>query len=540
MDPIGGTKVTSIEDVTSEWLSNVLKIPVESFTSSRIGTGQVSWTYRLTLKSSNGPKSVVLKVASSDPHSRGAGLSLGLYEKEVCFYQTIWPALSSLDSLATCYHASWDPSNGTFALLLGDAQAGMGNDLEGATIEQARVAVTELGKIHGSVLRNSELLKSEWLAKKNNVNQAFMETLFAGFVGRYKDKLKPASMEICRKFIGSFDAWQAQQQASKLIGLVHGDYRLDNMIFGTGNQLTVVDWQTVVTGPIMVDFAYFTGSSLKIEDRQKCLDELLEFYIDALGDGTGMTKDLAKEGLRTQTFFGVMMCIASPMLVERTERGDEMFMTMMERHCAAITDLHSYDTLDMLPKSEPQAPLRPNCEDEYPHSPGSEELWNESWYFDVVDEKSGVGAYVRLGRYPNLQGSWYTAVITHPTKGLLAVTDYQCPHPGEDLAIHTSRFRATHEVVTPLQDYGITLKGTAEHYPDPAAVLRGEKGKDVEVEMGLLYKTEGVPYKWKMTTRYEIPCLVSGTIVVDGEKFLLKDVVAQRDHSHGVRDWASC
>ncbi len=36
-----------------------------------------------------------------------------------------------------------------------------------------------------------------------------------------------------------------------------------------------------------------------------------------------------REGVRRQAFFGVMMAIVSSMLVERTDRGDEMFMVML-------------------------------------------------------------------------------------------------------------------------------------------------------------------------------------------------------------------
>jgi thiamine kinase-like enzyme len=531
--------ITSVEDVTKEWLSSILSIPIESFTSNRIGTGQVSWTYRLILTSSDSaaPSSVILKVSSSDPDSRSAGLSLGIYEKEVCFYQDIAPALAKLGSLAVCYHASWDSQNGTFALLLGDAKCETGDDIIGATIEQARVAVTELGKIHGNVLRNDSLLDKEWLNKKRQVNQTFMEALFAGFVERYKDRLKPEHLNVCRRFVSSFDAWQEQQKKTNdRNGLVHGDYRLDNLLFGKNGELTVVDWQTLFVGPVMADFAYFIGSSLKINDRRKYQDELLKLYIESLGEGTGMTEDAVKNSVKGQTFFGIVMCIASPMLVERTERGDEMFMVMMERHCTAVLDLHA---LELLPKAEVQAPIQPNPEDEHPHAPGKEELWNESWYFDLIDENSGVGVYVRLGRYPNLKGSWYTAVITHPKRGLLAVTDYECPHPEDDLTVISERFRAEQHIIIPLQEYQVTLEGGAEEFIDPADVLRAKKGKDTQIKMNIIWKTDGIPYAWRMTTRYEIPCRATGTVVIDGEEIAFKDALAQRDHSHGVRDWVS-
>ena len=70
------------------------------------------------------------------------------------------------------------------------------------------------------------------------------------------------------------------------MGLVHGDYRLDNMLFGRPGSLrdlTVVDWQTVTWGPAMTDVAYFLGCALTTEDRRTHYDELLRAYHEGLG-----------------------------------------------------------------------------------------------------------------------------------------------------------------------------------------------------------------------------------------------------------------
>jgi hypothetical protein len=45
-----------------------------------------------------------------------------------------------------------------------------------------------------------------------------------------------------------------------------------------------------------------------------------------------------------------------------------------------------------------------------------------------------------------------------------------------------------------------------------------------------------VPYQWRLATRYEIPCRVSGTVRVGEEEFELSGP-GQRDHSWGARDW---
>ena len=52
-----------------------------------------------------------------------------------------------------------------------------------------------------------------------------------------------------------------------------------------------------------------------------------------------------RDGVRRQTFAGVMMAIISSMLVERTDRGDEMFMTMLQRHCEHVLDIDALGTL---------------------------------------------------------------------------------------------------------------------------------------------------------------------------------------------------
>jgi hypothetical protein len=52
----------------------------------------------------------------------------------------------------------------------------------------------------------------------------------------------------------------------------------------------------------------------------------------------------------------------------------------------------------------------------------------------------------------------------------------------------------------------------------------------------LTWTTDGVPYGYDVTTRYEIPCLVSGTVTVGDETIRIAGQ-GQRDHSWGVRDW---
>jgi hypothetical protein len=99
------------------------------------------------------------------------------------------------------------------------------------------------------------------------------------------------------------------------------------------------------------------------------------------------------------------------------------------------------------------------------------------------------------------------------------------------------RRRETRSCAATLRSSGSReVRGEGEAYDDPAAILRNEAGKPVPVALDLVWETLGEPYAYRFTTRYEIPCRVSGTLRVGDEQLELR-AVGQRDHSWGTRDW---
>lgn len=528
-------------DLTAEWLTAAIGAgAVTDFTVERIGTGQMSECYRVQLSyagATAGPVSVVLKVAATDVSSRQTGLALGLYEREVRFYREVAPIISG--PLAPCYHAAFDPGTGVFDLLLGDAApASVGDEIRGATVHDATLALVELGRVHGPVLGNPALAEADWLNRESPMNQALMTQLYAGFIGRYRDTIAPEYREVCERLVSSFDAYLAQESAQERPkGLVHGDYRLDNMLFGerdADRTLTVVDWQTVTLGPAMTDVAYFLGCALSVQNRRDHYDTLLRAYHAALGPDAPIDFDQVREEVRRQSFFGVMMAIVSSMLVARTVRGDEMFMVMVARHCQHVLDTGA---LDVLPQPEVPEPLRPLADDEGRHPGSDEPLWSESWYFDFADPAQGVGGWVRLGLLPNQQTAWINAIVCGPGMPTMAINDFEVALPQEFSQIRTATVELVLGAISPLQSYRVTVRGSGFAYDDPAALLRDEAGRPVEVNVDLTWTTDGEPYQYRLTPRYEIPCTVSGTVAAGGHEFDLAEVPGQRDHSWGARDW---
>ncbi len=534
--------IESPADLTADWLTGALGAGVvESFTVERIGTGQMSECYRvgLTYSAGTGPSSVVMKVAASDPMSRGTGHALGLYEREVRFYSEVAPGLGG--PIAHCYHASYQPVTGIFTLVLDDAApAEVGDEIRGAAIEDAKLALTQLGRLHAPLIGSETLADAAWLHRETPMNQALIAQLFAGFASRYGEAIRPEQRLVCQRLVDSFDDYLAQEAGpDRIKGLVHGDYRLDNMLFGRPGSLrdlTVVDWQTVTWGPAMTDLAYFLGCALPVEDRRAHYDELLAAYHEGLGPNPPLSLDEVRNGVRHQSFFGVMMAIVSSMLVERTERGDAMFLTMLDRHSSHVLDTGA---LDVLPATADVAALQPDPADEAAHTPGGEPLWNESWYWDFADPEQGIGGWIRLGLIPNQGVAWVNALVCGPGIPTVALLDFHAPMPADANVVRSGDIELLHSATEPLQRYRVQVSGPAFAYDDPAGLLHEKPGRPVEMAMDLTWTTTGTPYAYRVATRYEIPCAVSGSVTVDGVSHTFDVVPGQRDHSHGVRDWWS-
>lgn len=535
------------DELTNEWLANALGAgPIDAFGIESIGTGQMSESRRVSIEYAGGadagPATVVLKTASEDQNSRSAGVGLGVYDREVRFYTELAPRLGAGGPLAECHLAVIDPEEGWFTLLLEDVSpAVQGDQIAGCTAEQARLALHALATLHAPVFADPQLGATPWLNQENVLGQALMTQLLPAFLERYGERVSPEHQEVCRRFVASLDGWVADRRPP--LGLVHGDYRLDNMLFGgerAPRRFVVVDWQTVSWGPAMTDVSYFLGSSLSVEDRRAHERELVRGYYDRLHDlgVRGFAWEDCWREYRRQSFLGVLMTVGPAVIVERTERGDEMFLASLARFAQQALDL---DALELLPAAGSGRPaaLRPDPGEEERHPAGPEQLWNESWYFDAISEDGQTGLYTRIGLYPNLGVCWITAFICGPDRPTVAILDFNAPLPdGELLNVKTPKLRAEHVCESPLERFRVRLDAEGESHADPAALLRGERGEPVAASLDMVWETLGEPYAYRVATRYEIPCRVAGTVQI-GEETIEMTGVGQRDHSWGPRDWWS-
>jgi aminoglycoside phosphotransferase (APT) family kinase protein len=175
--------------------------------------------------------------------------------------------------------------------------------------------------------------------------EALMPTLFAGFVDRYADRLGEAAVGVGERFMAHVGRYLRDQPGPQTVQ--HGDFRLDNLLFDEDGGVSVVDWQTAILGPGLVDASYFLGAGLQLEDRRAQERVLLREYHDRLcaAGVDGYSWDDCLTDYRRYAYSGYLMAVAASMMVERTERGDDMFMAMATRHAQQVLDLDAEDLL---------------------------------------------------------------------------------------------------------------------------------------------------------------------------------------------------
>ena len=166
--------------------------------------------------------------------------------------------------------------------------------------------------------------------------------LWPAFVARYERYLTAEQLELGEWFGGRIEGWVALGEPPYTV--THGDYRLDNMMFGTpdgGYPLAVVDWQTPGHQMAAGDLAYFLGASLLPDDRRAHERDLVAAYHAALAERgvSGYPLTELWERYRSLAFGGVIMAVVASMIVGHTDRGEAMFAAMATRHLTHALDL---------------------------------------------------------------------------------------------------------------------------------------------------------------------------------------------------------
>ncbi|MBL7496567.1 phosphotransferase [Frankia sp. CNm7] len=348
--PSHGGIVDDPAEITTDWLTGVLRAggvdgTVTALRHERIGTGQVGANYRLHLDHTGAaPRTLVVKLAAGDEDSRrrvGPG-----YRAEVGFYTTF--AHQTRVRVPRCWHGAISRDRTRFTLVLEDAHpARPGSQLAGCEVASALDAVRNLAGLHAAFWNSEHLLTgTRWMRRVDEAGAAFLGATqvdaTARFVRLFGDALDPEDADTMTRAADLTARWLAAEGSP--FSLLHGDYRLDNLLFPPDGAegVVAVDWQTLAVGLPARDLAYFVSTALSGPSRRAHEQALIRAYHERL-------TDLGVSG------YPLADCVADyrrglpqgPMIISigavfatarRTAASDEMFLSMTRNACAAIRD----------------------------------------------------------------------------------------------------------------------------------------------------------------------------------------------------------
>lgn len=336
-------------DVTPQWLAAVLGAAVDAVQVTPIGTGQTGATYRLAVDyggaSPELPTTFAIKLSSQDEAVRER-VALG-YRSEHAFYTGVADAVGV--PIPQHYHCEISDDGGDFVLLLADlAPAVQGDQIGGCTTAEAELAVRALAGLHGPTWCDARwpafpglvMSTADADAMKGMGDVAALAATMT--LDRLGDRMTAQDRDTVTEAMAAVTPWLVATQDR--FALLHGDYRLDNVLFDPDRtRITVVDWQTLGVGLPTRDLAYFTGTSLLPAARLAADDDLVAAYHAELAAYGVEDYDLDtcqrdyRVGMLQVPLISVLGCAFSI----STERGDDMMLVMLERGCQAIRELDS-------------------------------------------------------------------------------------------------------------------------------------------------------------------------------------------------------
>jgi hypothetical protein len=351
------TKIAhGLGDLSPGWFTSVLRdsgsLPAGAVTEIElepIGGGLMSRSVRASLTydvDTDAPSSLIVKFPTEDPGSLALATAMHMYELELRFYREIVPRTAM--SAAGCYLAAFDETSNKFTLVLEDLSrhSRPGDVLTPASVDEVSHALAELVGLQAPLWDSPWLLELGWLATPT-ATAALFDGLSAGiepFLERFGHGLDSEHVELFEAVMPHAGDWVRGWQSP--IVVQHGDFRPDNLMFGTdpgAPAVTVIDFHTVRLGPPGIDAAYLLGGSLTTEDRRSTELELISGYHDRLSASGVHSFDFDDcwRSYREGALYGVILFVGTASQVESTERGDRVIVDQIRRYADMAIDLEA-------------------------------------------------------------------------------------------------------------------------------------------------------------------------------------------------------
>ncbi len=354
----------SLDAITASWLTQALErgglegATVEDFDVQTLGEGEgfMGRLARVQLRYSgngcSGPTELIAKLPTDDPGGRVMGQMLGLWERESRFYDEVAPHIEL--RVPRCYF------NGVYEedhlLLLEDLAPWVTADqVAGCSEAQARRVIEEIGGFHAAWWNDPRLESFDWMPRVDGPLAGAVVPMFenswGAFRDRYAEQVDPRTLKWAENFVAQVPEWLASY-GDEPCSITHGDFRLDNMLFGPGGELALVDWQMSMCSPPNSDVVYLLSTNMDSEIRRACEDDLLRHYREQLLLGGVPEADVTEEKITRGyneglVFYCVMMASGLETIDPANERGAALLDTLVRRAYSAAADRNAGELIGL-------------------------------------------------------------------------------------------------------------------------------------------------------------------------------------------------
>jgi aminoglycoside phosphotransferase (APT) family kinase protein len=259
-------------EITVGWLQTVLHdvagdATLKGFELEPVGEGLLTTVIRVTLRWDDDnaePKTVIVKLPSALETNRGINQQFGYDRREVGTYRHLSAHMGS--QAPRCHYAALGDL-GACIVLQDLVDHRVADQLRGATEAENDAVATAAAAVHAASWNAIDLTTHDFLPGPLSPEVAGYGELFTMtwqiFTTMIGDHISKAQADRALGAMETFDEVLADF-ASTPNTLVHGDLRLDNVLFDTqARRAVLVDWQLAARGRGAYDLAFYTAGSVE-------------------------------------------------------------------------------------------------------------------------------------------------------------------------------------------------------------------------------------------------------------------------------------
>ena len=347
------------DQVTVEWLTSMLRgasalepeRSVSTFATSTIGDGisllglvqRVELTYDGPTEA---PASVVMKFASPVEANRAIAMNTNMYQREIDFFTDIAPRIDM--PLTRFYFAGMIPESGENTVVIEDLRAyRAGDQVAGIDADEARTIIDAFAPLNAAFWGKTD---QPLLDGCMRIDSSYVEPFLPGVFGTWErgrdlfsDFITPDVLEALPHYVESMRDLH-RMMGERTQTLVHGDVRLDNVMFGQDpdqHPIVLIDWQAIMVSNPMQDVAYMLSQSMDTDLRRTHEEELIQYYRDRVTE-LGV-EGYSIEQARADYDVAVLWIMCYPLIIggvcdPANKRGRALAEVVLSRSTQTVTD----------------------------------------------------------------------------------------------------------------------------------------------------------------------------------------------------------